>query len=105
MTLLPVAPSRVCWCSIEGGAIAVWDIIGFQLLLNWYLVTKESLAGQVMMIEATSTSSMHTLVKTQDQAMAMCACIVSLLKVRDRNSTLGMKILRSTYGWTRRHQG
>jgi hypothetical protein len=36
--------------------------------------------------------------------MTMRICVVFLLKVVDQSSTLGMKILRSIYGWTHYYQ-
>jgi hypothetical protein len=59
-----------------------------------------------MMVEAASILSLHTPVETLDYnlAMSMHACVVSLLKVVARRSALGMKILISTYGWTRHHR-
>jgi hypothetical protein len=62
---------HACCCSIEGGAIvargaAIWDLIAFQFLLQRQLVSENSLDGHVMRVQGASTSSMCTLVETQD---------------------------------------
>ena len=43
---------------------AVWDVPGFQYLLMWYSDVGVSLYGQVMMVDAVSTASMRTPMKT-----------------------------------------
>ena len=86
------------WCAVTGG-LAVWDFIDFQFLLQRHLVSDESLTGQVMMVEA-SASSLHTWMETLP-AMLARACVVPLLKVVARNSSLEIKIPSLTFGWTR----
>ena len=71
--------------SFEGGAtvargVVVWDVINFQFL-QWYLVSDVSLVGHVMMV------------CFNFEAMFMCGCVVPLLKVVARSSSLVMKIL------------
>jgi hypothetical protein len=55
------------------------------------------------MVEAVLTSSLHnvSLILDYDLAMLTCVCVRPLLKVVARSLALGMKILRSIYGWTR----
>jgi hypothetical protein len=59
------------------------------------------------MVQAASTTSIRSPVETHkiyDQAMSTRAYVMSLLKVVDQSWALGMKILRSIYGWTRHHR-
>lgn len=86
----------------EGGATmtrgdAVWDIFVFRYLHQRHPVIEVSVAGQRIMVEVASTTSMHTPVeehKISDQTMSTRACVMSLLKVVDQSSALGMKIPR-----------
>ena len=43
---------------------AVWDVPDFQYLLMWYSAVEVSLNGQMMMVDAVSSASMRTLMKT-----------------------------------------
>jgi hypothetical protein len=69
-----------------------------SFLLQRHPSIKDSLAGQVMTMEAASTLSSHTPVETleYDPTMSTHTCVVPLFKVV---ATLGMKILRLAYGW------
>jgi hypothetical protein len=65
--------------SIEGGAavassMVVWDVIDFQFLLQRYPVSKESPAGQVMMIQA---AFLHTFMETLDYGLALLRMLAS----------------------------
>jgi hypothetical protein len=71
-TSLLKASNHVCFCSIEDGAtvtgsVLVWDVTGFQYLLQLHSASGASLAGQVIMVEAASTTSMCTSVETLDR--------------------------------------
>jgi transcriptional regulator of nitric oxide reductase len=71
-TSLLEASSHVYFCSIEDGAtvtgsVVVWDVTGFQYLLQRHSASDSSLAGQVIMVEAASTTSMCTSVETLDR--------------------------------------
>ena len=57
------------------GGMAVSDVIGFQILLQWHLFSDVSLASQMMMLVA-STLSLHTLVETF-LAMLTRACTIA----------------------------
>jgi hypothetical protein len=70
-TSLLEASSHVYFCSIEDGttvtgSVVVWDVTGFQYLLQRHPASEASLAGQVIMVEAASTTSMCTPVETLD---------------------------------------
>jgi hypothetical protein len=58
-------------------------------------------------IEGNVENTTHTPVETLDYdlALLMRACIMPLLTVVDQSSALGIKIPKSTYGWTRHHGG
>lgn len=62
----------IAYCGwIEGGATvigceAVWDIFVFQFLCLRYPASEMSVAGQVLMVEVTSMTSMRTPVETLD---------------------------------------
>lgn len=89
-------------CQIESGETitgkeAVQDIYGFQYLLQQYLIWEVSLASQMMMIEATSAVSMHTLMETKiaDQAMVceyVAPFLLSNLGFEDENHEIGLRL-------------
>jgi hypothetical protein len=58
-------------------------------------------------IEGNVENTTHTLVETlhYDLALSTRACVMPLLTVVDQSSPLGIKIPRSTYGWTHHHGG
>jgi hypothetical protein len=69
---------------------AVWEISHFRHLLQRHLASEVLGAGQEMMIEAASSTSMCTPGKhnISHRDMMMLACIMSLLKIVDQNLAL-----------------
>jgi hypothetical protein len=69
----------------------VWDVCVFRYLLQRYSSFEVSRAGQEMMVQEASTTSIRSPVETHkisDQAMSTRACVVSLLKVVDQSCAL-----------------
>jgi hypothetical protein len=63
------ALSHACCSWVEVGESTmegdeIWDVSIFRHILQWYLAFQVSGAGQEMIVEATSSTVMHTLVET-----------------------------------------
>ena len=90
--LFAVSSHAYC-CSIKSSvAVAVWDVIGFQFLLQCHLVSDVSLAGQVMMLVNCFSFEFAYFGVFFFLPMLTLVCVVPLLKVVARNSSLGIKI-------------
>jgi hypothetical protein len=78
---------------------AVWDVFVFRYLLLRYLASKVSVAGQVLIVEVTSMTSIQTPVETLDlrsgyiDARLRCALAEgggSKFGFRDENPEIGL---------------